>query len=77
MAQRKFKLNKLRELHAAIGALIDESDANMQAAADEDDDAPSAQGKLAAGHAHDEAPHGGRELSMEEAFPGFNRRPKY
>jgi hypothetical protein len=80
---RKFKINKLRELHSTLGALIAESDAKMAgtAAADEDDAPPgddvSAQAKLAAGHAQDTALHGGRELSMEEAFPGFHRRVKY
>jgi hypothetical protein len=87
MAQRKFKINKLRELHAAIGNLIDESDASAAKAADEDDDEPqgadapeSAQAKLAAGHrAHDSAHRrAGDVLSMSEAFPGFDRnRPKY
>jgi hypothetical protein len=70
---RKFKLNKLRELHSAIGALIAESDAGCaQAADDEDDsDAPTgddstAQAKLAAGHAQDDLP-------MHLAFKGFDR----
>jgi hypothetical protein len=79
---RKFKFSKLRELHAAIGALIEESDANMAGAAgaDEDDndvatgDDLSAQSKLAAGHAQDAAPRGGRTQSMKEAFPNWRVR---
>jgi hypothetical protein len=66
MAQRKFKLNKLREHIAGIQALLDESDANMQAAAQDESDAPAGM---------DGGPRGERTLSMSEAFPGFKSWP--
>jgi hypothetical protein len=75
----KMRTGALRKLHADLGKILEDYDASCaeQSATDEEDDAPTAQAKLARGHAQDAALHGGRELSMEEAFPGFNRRPKY
>ncbi len=76
---RKFKFNKLKELHAAIGALIDESDAAM---ADAEDGPADAHQRNAASRSdpmnHPEpqandsaAPSDGRTLTMAEGFKGL------
>lgn len=75
MARRSFKFSKLRELHSAIGALIEESDSKMQAAQDEDDDSDSAgldgpkDPHRRNRPAHDSAPPAG--VPMHIGFPGF------
>lgn len=67
----RMRTGALRKLHADLGQILadyDASCAEQAAAADEDDSDTPAMDSA--------APRGGRALSMEEAFPGFNRRPK-
>lgn len=74
--RRKFKMNKLRELHAALGALIAESDATAEdgpADPHQRNRSPSDPMNHPEPQANDAALSGERTLSMAEAFPGYNR----